>query len=74
MHYLDYANTLAGAATYALEQWKFQKDMRIINDDFSEGVRTGKMHAYSDVLQQITGKRSEKSWEDHVAFMRPTSA
>lgn len=71
MHYTDYANSLAGAATYALYQWKFQKGLKH-NDEFSEGLRIGKMSAYADVLQQITGKRSEKSWEEHVAFMRPT--
>lgn len=71
----DVANTLSGAAFYALEQWKFFKEA-YENEAASDSCDTdtmwiynGRMYAYADMLQQITGKRNLESWEEIVGLM-----
>jgi hypothetical protein len=71
----DCANTLAGAAFYALEQWKFFRDAYDTEtnsdccDTDTAWIYNGRMYAYADMLQQITGKRDLASWEEIVGMM-----
>lgn len=75
MHHTDYANTLAGAAMYALEQWKFFKKEydreanSVMCDTDTMWVLNGRMISYADILQQITGKRDLKMWEEVIGWM-----
>lgn len=75
MHPSDYANNLPGAALYALEQWKFFKNAYESEADSDScdtdtmWIYNGRMYAYADMLQQITGKRDLASWEEIVGLM-----
>jgi len=78
MTHTDYANSLAGAAMYALEQWKFFKnaydvetssDMCDTDTARRSWIYNGRLYAYADMLQQITGKRDLASWEEIVGLM-----
>ena len=75
MPHTDYANNLAGAALYALEQWKFFKKAYEKEsgsdqcDTDTMWIYNGRMYAYADILHQITGKRNVEAWEEIVGLM-----
>lgn len=73
----NYANTLKGAALYALDCWLYWKAYRSQND-MDEGIRTGNMQAHSAVLTQITGEIVREgcadNWRRQIDAMEPITA
>lgn len=71
----EYAHTLAGVASFALDEWKFNHEAYESEanspdcDTDTMWIHNGRMYAYSDILQQITGKRDLASWEEIVGLM-----
>jgi hypothetical protein len=70
MHHTAYANSLGGAAQYALDQWKFfRAQYDIETDQQTKDIYNGRLYSYADILQQITGSRLVERWEEIVGLM-----
>ena len=70
-----YAGNLAGVGMYALDQWRYWRDDDGPKGEYDWGFRAGKMKAYSEILQLVTGRNvgtEEKLVKEIIESIKPS--
>jgi hypothetical protein len=63
-------------ATFCLKQidyYRKQYDKAPWDDEFIKGIYNGRLYAYSDILQQLTGLRNTEEIKKYFDSLFPTS-
>ena len=57
---MTYTHNFKGTALYILAEWQYWHDLGVGPTEQNEMIRTGRMYAYSAILQHITGEPPSK--------------